>query len=1124
MQCLKCDNAIPPEANFCSACGAARPRECPKCGTSCEVQIRFCTNCGAQLASDALYNARDAAEASTSFGWTNAERRQLSIISADLIGSVALARHLDPEDFGSWMARYQAFCTQTVLKYGGYPARFIGDGILAYFGYPQAHEDDPERSIRAGLEIIAGLPTVASVSGAVLQVRVGISSGLVIVGEIFRGPAGSQGEVFGDAPALAARLQAMAEPNTVLIDDNTRNRVRGLFRLVSLGRREAKGVEEGIETWRVDGVAVESRFDAQHSNAPAQLIGREAELALLFDRWSAASNGDGQVVLVSGEAGIGKSALLYTFDDRLGRESRITLTVSCVQYHQDTALYPILTHLERAASFDLTDSAELKREKLSSLMDRLEGMRLDSLSLIAEALRLPGEHGSSIRHTPQRRKEDTLAALLTYFRLHGKRNPLFLRIEDAQWIDPTTRELLAELVEEIRDDRILLVITARPGTDLGWLGETHFSQIVLNRLSRGYAERLITALAARDLPQFVVQDIIRKADGLPLYLEELVSSVLSAGPIQFDAASSEPDNIENRSVVPSTLQGSLLERLDRIPAIKEIAHVCAVIGKSFSPRLVSAVIAMDETRVLAGLEQLVQAGLLSRRREFNARTFAFKHVLMQQAIYDSLLISRRRKFHARVARAMEAREPEALPTEPSVLAYHYAHAQLVEDAVKFYKIAGQQAMRQSAAIEAAALIGKALGLLSTTSRSSSRDRLEIDLQIAMGQALIAGKGITFPDVSQAFDRARLLCDELGDTAALFPIMLAKCRSHQLRGELRAAADVAQDFTNRAEMSRDVTVRAMAHRCMGLVCYHDGRLERGTQSFEAALALYNPDDRASVSFQLVNNPKIVCCIHLSGLYFASGRDAESDQRLREAEEELAKHNDPFDAVVILHHSSLRQVFKRDPAATMEIAGRLCRLADEQGFSQFYAMGLVHRGWARAMSGDSSGGCEEIERAVALYRRTGAELNFSLYESLMADALAASGRHSEALDRLTTAMQWTERTTESTCGFAAEIHRLAAVIIATQTAAGDPAPVAELERAIEIARAQGGIAWGARATVDLARYFASAGRIEEGARRIDDFMRRLDPAHNGPDVAAVRQLRVLDQAHMSASETAKTAFSS
>jgi class 3 adenylate cyclase/tetratricopeptide (TPR) repeat protein len=1033
------------------------------------------------------------------------ERRQISVVFVDIVESVSLSRRLDAEEFGSWIARYQAFCTQTVLRYGGHPARFFGDGVLAYFGYPQAHEDDPERAVQAGLEIVAGVPEVASPGNLRLQARVGVATGLVVVGEIVHGSVVSQGQVYGDTPNLAGRLQAIAEANTVLIDDSTRQRVGGLFRLTSLGRCDVKGIEGGTETWRVDGLAAENRFDARRSNAPAQLIGRGPELALLFDRWSVASAGEGQVVLVSGEAGIGKSALLYTFDDRLGDVPRITLTLSCGQFHQETALHPVLVHIRRAASFDLEDGAERKREKLAAIVQQLDGMPPDAVALIAECLSLPPRHDASApRNAPQRRKEDTLAALVAYFRLHARLRPLLLLIEDAHWIDPTTRELLTELVEEIRNDRVMVVLTSRPGTNLGWLGEAHFSQIVLNRLSRPYATSLITAVAQRELPKDIVQDIIRNSEGVPLYLEELVTAVVRSGVVDLSTAAVVPGGSEIRTAVPSTLQGSLLERLDRMPAVKEIAHVCAVIGRSFPARMLATVLPISEMHLEAGLEQLVQAGLLSRRRESNERSFAFKHTLMQQAVYDSLLISRRREIHARIARAMVMLEEEGFPAEPSVLAYHYAQAQLVEDAVKYLKIAGQQAMRQSAVIEAAALIGRALDLLGTTPRNATRDRIEIDLQITMGQALIAGKGVAFPDVGQAFDRARVLCDELGDTAALFPIMLAKCRSHQLRGELRAAAEIAQDFAKRAEDSQEVTVRAMAHRCLGLVCYHDGRLERASQSFETALRLYDPDHRASVSFQLVNNPKIVCCIHLSGLLFATGRSNESERHIAAAKEELAKHNDPFDAAVILHHWSLLQVFRRDPVAAMDIATRLCLLADEQGFPQLYAMGLVHCGWARAMTGHPSGGCDDIERAIALYRRTGAELNFSLYQALMADALAAGGHQSKAMDCLGTAIHWTEQTMESTCGFAAEIHRLAAGIIANETMAGDSAVLAELDRAIEIARTQGGIAWEARATADLGRYLASANRPEEAESRIHEFTRRANPALNGPDLAAVRQL--------------------
>ena len=715
-----------------------------------------------------------------------AERRQVTVMFSDLVGSTALSARMDPEDLREVISAYQKFVAEAVQRFGGFVAKYMGDGVLVYFGYPQAHEYDAERAVRAGLELVAAVSDLKT--HVPLQMRVGIATGLVVVGDLIGSGASQEQAIVGETPNLAARLQGVAEPNSVVIAESTRKLVGSLFELEVLGAQDLKGIVGPVRAWAaIRPSSVESRFEALHASGVTELVGREEELEILLRRWSKAKGGEGQVVLLSGEPGIGKSRLTAALLERIGAEPHTCLRYFSSPQHSDSSLYPIISQMERAAGFAHDDSPQTKLDKLDAMLAQSSTSRQNA-ALLAQMLSLPNDgRYTTLELAAQQRRQQTLEALTAQLKSLSRSKPVLMIFEDVHWLDPTSLEALSRTIDRLKTLGVLLVITYRPEFEPPWIGRPYVAALNLNRLGEHEIIALIDrVIGNRRLPPNIQQDIVERTDGIPLFVEEMTKAVLEAeseGAAR-QTASAVPSHAR---LVPASLHASLMARLDRLGSAKEVAQIGAVIGREFSHALLGAVARAPEAELQSALDRLIVAGLLFRRGVPPHAAYLFKHALVQDAAYGTLLREPRRSLHARVAEILETQFPETAENQPELLARHCTEAGLIETAVGLWGKAGLRSLERSALVEASEQLTQALNLTARLPATPALRRQEIKLQVALITPLIHVKGYAAPETKLAVNRARVLIEQaeaLGeppeDPLLLFSVLMASGSRTTLR--------------------------------------------------------------------------------------------------------------------------------------------------------------------------------------------------------------------------------------------------------------------------------------------------------------------------------------------------------
>src|ERR1700730_9956868 len=688
----------------------------------------------------------------------SAERRQVTVVFSDLVGSTALSACMDPEDLREVIAAYHKCAAEIVRRFGGFVSQYLGDGVLVYFGYPEAHEDDAERAVRAGLELIAevgGLNT-----RVLLQTRVGIATGVVIVGDLVDAGGSQERGIIGETPNLAARLQGLARPNMVVIAESTRKLLGNLFELEELGIKELKGIAGSVRVWAVlRASSVESRFEALHASGLTALVGREEEFELLLRRWSRAKSGEGQVVLLSGEAGIGKSRLTAAMLERLATEQHTRLRYFCSPQHTDSALYPVIGQLERAAGLARDDTTQVKLDKLATVLAQTSTSIQDA-ALFAEMLSLPNDgRYPAYELTPQERRQRTMEALIGQLEALARQNPVLMIFEDAHWTDPTSLEVFGRTVDRIRTLRLLLIVTFRPEFEPPWIGQPHVTALTINRLTEREVGAIIDRIVGnKRLPASIRQDIIERTDGIPLFVEEMTKAVLEAeseGAAEHVAAA-VPSPVR---AVPASLHASLMARLDRLGPAKEVAQIGAAIGREVSPSLLAASVGKPEAELTSALDRLVQSGLLFRQGVPPHASYLFKHALVQDTAYGTLLREPRRALHARIADVLESQFAEIAANQPELLARHCTEAGLIEKSAGLWGKAGQRSLARSALVEAAEQLTRALDQIAALPATPALRHERIKLQIALINTLFHVKGYAAPETKAAAEKARLLIEQ-----------------------------------------------------------------------------------------------------------------------------------------------------------------------------------------------------------------------------------------------------------------------------------------------------------------------------------------------------------------------------
>jgi class 3 adenylate cyclase/tetratricopeptide (TPR) repeat protein len=895
-----------------------------------------------------------------------AERRQLTVLFCDLVGSTELSARLDPEDLREVMRAYQAACADVVCRLEGHVARFLGDGVLAYFGWPRAHEDDAERALRAGLQLVQDVARLEPGAGVRLQARVGVATGHVVVGDLIGEGISDKDAVSGDTPNLAARLQAVAAPGSVVISPSTRRLVGGLFELTDLGPQRLKGFAEPLSAWQVEGQGrAEGRFEARQTAGLTPLVGREEEIALLLRRWRQAREGEGQIVLLSGEPGIGKSRLVREVRERLAEEPHIRLPCQCSPHHTTSPLHPMIEQLERAVGFERDDAPEARLDKLETPLARGTERLDEAVPLIAAQLGLPTEDRyPPLDLTPQRQKQRTLEVLVDQLERLAAEQPVLLTYEDVHWIDPTTLELLGFAVERIQRLSVLCVVTFRPEFIPPWSGQPHVSTVALTRLGRREGAALVKRVAhEKVLPAEVSAQIVAKADGVPLFVEELTKAVLESGLLADAGDHYELGGPLPPLAIPATLHDSLLARLDRLAPVREVAQIGAAIGREFSHALLAAVADWPEDQLRGALDQLVSSELVFRRGDPPETTYSFKHALVQDAAYGTLLKSRRQHLHARIAQALEEQFPEMVENEPELLAHHCAQAGLADRAAAYWHQAAQLALARSAAAEAVAQLSRGLDLLQNLPDGPERDRRELDLQIAMGGASLAAKGWGAPETGRAYARARELCERLGEMRQLFPVLWGLTVFHINRGEPSAGRGVAEEMLRLAEGQDDVAVPIASHRALSAALYHLGEFASTRAHLERVLTFCDPPSNRPPPSVFAVDHRAMALSFLPPTHLALGYPDQGRARSREALAYARQLAHPHSLALVLSRTCHFHCVARDWEAVLARTEALMALSIEHGFVHYRAMGDLYRGGALAELGQAREALALCDQALA-----------------------------------------------------------------------------------------------------------------------------------------------------------------
>jgi class 3 adenylate cyclase/predicted ATPase len=1005
----------------------------------------------------------------------DAERRQLTVMFCDLVGSTALSTRLDPEDLREIIAAYHRAVAKIIAESDGFVSRYMGDGVLVYFGYPQAHEDDAERAVRAGLGAIDAVGRL-NVKSVKLQARIGIATGLVVVGDLIGEGSAQEQSVVGETPNLAARLQALAEPDTVVIAAGTRRLVGALFEYRDLGGVEVKGIAGPVSAWQVlRPSVVASRFEALRGSALTRLVGRDEEIDLLMRRWTRAKAGEGQIVLISGEAGLGKSRIAATLNERLSAEPAIRLRYSCSPYHQDSALFPFVDQLGRAAGFAREDPPAANLERLEALLARAAPPDED-LAFIVDLMLLPASERHPLPNlSPQRKKERTLEALIRQLEGLARQQPVVMVFEDAHWIDPTSRELLDLTVERVRNLPVLVIVTFRPEFQPPWTGQPQVTMLALNRLDRRDRTALVEQIAGgKALPDEVVAQIADRTDGVPLFVEELTKSVLESGLLREEADRYVLDRALSPFAIPTSLHDSLMARLDRLASIRLVAQTGAAIGREFSYPLLRAVSRLSEAELQAALARLVASELVFRRGAPPDAVYTFKHALVQDAAHGSLLRTARQQLHAQIADALETHLPELMDSQPELFAQHYAEAGFVEKSVAYWGKAGRRSAARSAMAEAAAQLQKGLDQLALLPDAPIRQRQELEYCNALGAALVAAKGFAAPETGHAYARARELWELLDSHLEFLQVPYGQSIHHVHRAELDLAQRLDQDLLRLSLQRNDSAGLILGHYSSGRTLMFAGRFASSRSHLEEALAFYDPISHRSLAHQVGFYPQMGSRAFLGIVLFCLGHP---DQALTQSSAAIAE------ARRIAHLPSLAGVLSLatmllslvgDNAALGERADQLVAVATEQGFPFWRAQGTIFRGWVKAKNGDVAEGISLLRSGSTAFRATGSENWIPHYSALLAGAFEIAGQNEEVVTLLDDALEIVERTGER--WFAAELNRRKGELLLRQ---GHAEAAEELYRkALSVAVEQEAKLWELRAAASLARLRRDQGRHAEG----------------------------------------------
>lgn len=1014
------------------------------------------------------------------------ERRQLTVMFCDLVGSTALSQKLDPEEMHSLLHEYRTQCGKVIARYDGFVAHYVGDGILTYFGWPKAHEEDAERSLRAALEIVQAVKGASYAES--LSVRIGIATGPVVVGE--QAGVGNQSKLaIGSTPNLAARLQAVAAADQIVIASSTRRLVGNAFELADLGEHELKGISEPVHAWRVVAVSeAASRFEAATQGVITPMVGREHELGLLLDRWQQAQDGKGQVVLLSGEPGIGKSRIVNTLREQLEAQGAGTLRFQCSPYYVNSTFHPTIDHFERALKFGRDETTDSKLDKLEAMVVGQYDRPLSDVRFIASMLSIPADaRYGAISMTPRKQKDETLRALVDLTEAAARKRPSVTLYEDMHWADPTSLEAMDLLVERVRTIPLLIVLTHRPEFQPKWENQNHVTVLSLSKLTLTQSGAIVSKLAGgKRLPDDLLKKILAKTDGVPLYVEELTKAIFESGELK-DAGDHYDYAGAVRSItIPATLRDSLTARLDRSPAAREIAQIGATIGREFSHELIAAVAHHSQTELDSALDQLTESGLVFRRGTPPEATYTFKHALVQDAAYDSLLKSRRQALHANIARKLEEHFPAAKDNAPELLAHHLTAAGETETALGYWQKAGELALKRLALNEAIAHLNKGMEIIGTLPQSLERDGKELDFRTPLGAAWMARKGWAAPEVWSSFHPALALAKSLSRHEALVPIYYGLYISVQTQGRVAESLDWVNEMLAAAEASGDRDLLILGHRAACTAYYWLGDFIQSREHGDRVLALYNEEQHRHLADVMNSDPRTVAGMYVSFGAWVLGYPDRALQIRDATDAHARRRGNPLDLGIALYLGCWIWDFRCEPErflARGEEAERLGRAHSLPFVSEVLAQFII--GNARLRAGRLAEGIPHLRDAMEKSHANGGLTYLPYLRARLAEGFALSGELESGLRLVEESLAQIARPGWNERSHLPEVLRLKAWMLQQQ---GELAAAEENYLAsLDLARQQRAKSWELRTSTSLARLWLSQGKHK-------DALDLLQPVYN------------------------------
>jgi len=1034
-----------------------------------------------------------------------AEQRQLTVMFCDLVGSTALSTQVDLEQLRAAIRAFQDVCAGAIARFDGFVAKFMGDGVLAYFGYPKAHENEAERAVYSALRVLEDVARLPPVAGIRLEARIGIATGMVLVGELIGSGTATEQTVIGETPNLAARLQALAKPGTAVIGEATRDLIGNLFELADLGEHALKGMAQPVRAWSVSSERLTvSHFEAT-TRGTTELVGRDDEIQLLLGRWELSKNGEGQVVLLSGEPGLGKSRLLADMRRRLEGEAVWDIRYQCSPYHANSAFYPVITQLEHVGRIGAHDPPMLKRAKLEQLLALATERTGESLPYFASLLSIPAHEGLALPAAAgPLLKARTLDALMRHLTDLAARRPTLLVVEDVHWIDPSTAELLDRIVAETQAAPVMTLITFRPEYRPSWSGFTHVTALALNRLSRRQCAAMVERVTGgKALPDVVLDQILAKTDGIPLFVEELTKTVLESGLLRETGDRYSLEGPLLPVAIPATLRDSLLARLDRLAPIKQVAQVGAAIGREFSYKLMAAVAGLGDDELSSALAQLAEAELVFVRGTPPESVYTFKHALVQDAAYATLLKSRRAQLHASIAESLPKVVPNIGDNQPELLAHHYTEAGDVEAAVAHWLKAGRRAAQRAANREAIHHLSRGRDLLRALPASRARDEKEVEFLLALGIPQINAKGYTAPETIGVYAEARALCDRIGDTPLRFPVAWGEWTINRARMDMHGCHALVEELKALAHKQSDESRLYAAMHAEWATFIYQGEVEAARAVAAEADALYTPEKFHNHVAIFGGHDPGVCCRTVHSAVLWMGGDV--DRAIDEGQRSLALGKELRHAVSIVHgldYLALLNQYTGDAKAVIRFADEAIKLARELGLPAYVATSSIFRAWALARLGEPQGKIEEIRQALATKNIIISVATDRFHRALLAEVHAGIGDYDGALVVLDEALA--DLDVSGMRQWESELHRLKGEYVLLRAPAEAEAAARHIEQALAIAAAQKAGSLELRAAMSLARLWSGLGRRPDAQRLLAARRARVSGGAPTADVRAADAL--------------------